>query len=145
MGIIQFLKKIIEVKDNDLSFLNVGDIIWARRYKNEEEKNRIKIGHQESPFVVIKKNRKKVYGLQCTSNPHQEIQWKMIYYPLGRFNYNMQKNSYINCIKEYELKEIQFVETIGYLSEYDLNQLKKQLYILINSEFKYKPNIEKNI
>ena len=54
MGVIEFFKKIIEVKNNDLSFLNVGDIIWARRYKTEEEKNKIKIGHQESPYVVIK-------------------------------------------------------------------------------------------
>jgi len=143
MGIIEFFRKIIEVQDDDLSFLNVGDIIWARRYKTDEEKNKIKMGHQESPYVVIKKNRKKVYGLQCTSNPHQEIKWKMIYYPLGRLNYEMKKNSYVNCTRDYELKDVQFVETIGHLSEYDLNQLKKQLYILINSEFKYKPNIEK--
>ena len=44
MRIIEFFKKIIEVKDNDLSFLNVGDIIWAKRYKNDEEKSRIKMG-----------------------------------------------------------------------------------------------------
>lgn len=142
MGIIEFFKNIIEVKNNDLSFLNVGDIIWARRYQNLTEKNNIKIGHQESPYVIIKKTKDKVYGLQCTSNPHQEIKWKMVYYPLGRLNYEMRKNSYINCLQEYELKEIQFVETIGHLSEYDLNQLKKQLYILINSNFKRKPKVE---
>ena len=143
MGVIEFFKKIIEVKNNDLSFLNVGDIIWARRYKTEEEKNKIKIGHQESPYVVIKKKKNKVYGLQCTSNPHQEVEWKMIYYPLGRLNYDMKKNSYINCLKEYELKEVQFVEIIGQLRENDLNQLKKQLHILINSQFPTKPKIEK--
>ena len=143
MGIIEFFRKIVEVKNNDLSFLNVGDIIWARRYKTPEEKNKIKMGHQESPYVIIKKNRNQVYALQCTSNPHPEIKWKMIYYPIGRFNYEMQKNSYINCLKEYELMEIQFVEIIGHLSEYDLNQLKKQLYILINSNYRNKPKIEK--
>lgn len=42
MALIEFLKKIIKVKDNDLSFLKVGDIIWARRYQTEEEKNKIK-------------------------------------------------------------------------------------------------------
>ena len=143
MGIIEFFRKIVEVKNNDLSFLNVGDIIWARRYKTPEEKNKIKMGHQESPYVIIKKNRNQVYALQCTSNPHPEIKWKMIYYPIGRFNYEMQKNSYINCLKEYELMEIQFVEIIGHLSAYDLNQLKKQLYILINSNYRNKPKIEK--
>ena len=142
MRIIEFFKKIIEVKDNDLSFLNVGDIIWAKRYKNDEEKSRIKMGHQESPYVVIKKSKGKVYALQCTSNPHWEIQWKMAYYPLGKLNYQMKKNSFINCMVVYELKEIQFVEMIGHLNDVDLNQLKKQLYIFKNSGFKVKPDIE---
>ena len=143
MRIIEFFKKVIEVKDNDLSFLNVGDIIWAKRYKNDEEKSRIKMGHQESPYVVIKKSKGKVYALQCTSNPHWEIQWKMAYYPLGKLNYQMKKNSFINCMVVYELKEIQFVEIIGHLNNVDLNQLKKQLYIFRNSDFKVKPDIEK--
>ena len=142
MRIIEFFKKVIEVKDNDLSFLNVGDIIWAKRYKNDEEKSRIKMGHQESPYVIIKKSKGKVYALQCTSNPHWEIQWKMAYYPLGKLNYEMKKNSFINCMVVYELKEIQFVEMIGHLNDVDLNQLKKQLYILKNSDFKVKPDIE---
>lgn len=143
MGIVEIIKKLIEVKDNDLSFLNVGDIIWAKRYKNDEEKEKIKKGHQESPYVIIKKTRGEVYALQCTSNPHQEIKWKMVYYPLGRLNYNMRKSTYINCLVVHKLKEIQFVEVIGQLCEYDLNQLKKQLYIIINSSLKDKPNIEK--
>lgn len=142
MAIIEFLKKIIKVKDNDLSFLKVGDIIWARRYQTEEEKNKIKKGHQISPYVIIKKKLHKVYALQCTSNPHQEIKWKMIYYPLGRLNYDFNKNTYINCTAVVELKKIQFVEMIGRLSLYDLNQLKKQLYILKNSTFPIRPNIE---
>lgn len=143
MGIIEFFKRVIEVKDNDLSFLNVGDIIWTKRYRNDEEKNKIKKGHQESPYVVIKKSKGKVYALQCTSNPHGENKWKMAYYPLGKLNYKMKKNSFINCMVVYELKEIQFVEMIGHLNDVDLNQLKKQLYILKNSDFKVKPNIEK--
>lgn len=143
MSIVELVKRIIEVKNNDLSFLKVGDIIWAKRYKNEVEKQKIKYGHQESPYVIIKKEDNRVFALQCTSNPHQEAKWKMLYYPLGRLNYNIQKNTYINCIKVFELTEIQFVETIGHLSSYDLNQLKKQLFIIINSNSKTKPNIEK--
>lgn len=142
MGIVEFFKKIIRVRDSDLSFLNVGDIIWAKRYNTLEEKRRIKYGHQESPYVIIKKNKKGVFGLQCTSNSHQEVKWKMLYYPLGRLSYEMKKNSYINCLCLHELKEVQFVEMIGHLSDYDLNQLKKQLYILIHSDFKVKPRIE---
>ncbi len=139
----EFIRKLIEVRGNDLSFLNVGDIIWAKRYKTEEEKNKIKKGHQESPYVIIKKENGKVYALECTSNPHEEVEWKMAYYPIGRFNYNMSKNTYINCTKTYRLQEIQFVEIIGHLKENDLNSVKKQLYILLNSRYKIKPYIEK--
>ena len=121
----------------------MGDIIWAKRYLTLVEKKKIKKGHQESPYVIIKKASKKVYGLQCTSNPHEEIEWKMAYFPIGRFNYNIPKNTYMNCTKIYELKEIQFVEIIGHLKDNDLNSLKKQLYILLNSQFKLKLNIEK--
>ena len=135
--------EVIEVKNGDLSFLNVGDIVWAKRYKNDLEKENIKIGHRESPYVVIKNDGKNVFVLQCTSNPHQEIEWKKLYYPLGRFNYKLSKSTYILCMFVYNLKEIQYVETIGHLSDYDLNQLKKQLTLIINSHFKIKPNIEK--
>ena len=143
MGAVQFYKEEIEVQNNDLSFLKVGDIIWAKRYKNNYERSRLERGHQESPFVVIKIENGKVYCLQCTSNPHQEVKWNILYYPLGRLNYETRKNSYIKCLTVSELKEIQFVELIGHLSDYDLNQLKKQLYILKNSKFKIKPKIER--
>lgn len=142
MGIIGVLKKIINVKNNDLSFLNVGDIVWARRYSNDLEKEKIKKGHQESPYVIIKKTKDEVYALQCTSNPHEEIKWKMAYYPLSKLNYDIKKNSFINCTKVFLLKEIQFVEIIARLSEYDLNQVKKQLYLIKNSNFKVRPLIE---
>jgi len=137
VGIVKLIKKIIQVKNNDLSFLNVGDIIWAKRYHSVEEQNKIKKGHQESPYVVIKKARNKVYAMPCTSNPHQEVKWKMLYYPLGKLNYNMNKNTYVNCIVVNELKKVQFVEVIGHLKDNDLNQLKKCMYIISKSNCKY--------
>ncbi len=138
MRIREFLN--IIGKKNDGVNLCVGDIIWAKRYKNEVEKFLIKKGHQESPYVVIKKVRGKVYVLQCTSNPHQK--YKKMYYPLEKFIYNMNKNSYVNCLKVYELDDKQFVKKMGSLTIKDLNQLKKQLYILSHSNLKIKPEIE---
>ena len=89
MKIIEFFKKLIKVKNNELSFLKVDDIIWAKRYQSDEEKIKLDIGHQESPFVVIKKDKKKVYALQCTSNPHGKEYYRLLYYPLGRLRYNL--------------------------------------------------------
>ena len=142
MKIIEFLKKLIKVKNNDLSFLKDGDIIWAKRYQSDEEKNKLEVGHQESPFVIIKKDKKKVYALQCTSNPHGKEYYRLLYYPLGRLRYNLDKNTYINCISVYELKKIQYVENLGHLSNYDLNQLKKQLYIVKNKNISKKLILE---
>lgn len=90
MKIIKFIKKLFKIGNNGLGYLKVGDIVWAKRYGTDEDKK----GHQESPFVIIKKTRQGVYGLQGTSNPHQEVKWKMPYYQLGRLEYGMDKNCY---------------------------------------------------
>lgn len=141
MFVLNFIKKLITF-EGEITF-NVGDIIWAKRYKTQSEKERIKVGHQSSPYVVIKKKAGKIYALQSTSNPHLEVQWKMAYYPLGRLNYNLQKNSYLNCSREYEVEKEQILSKIGHLTDYDMNQIRKQIYILQKSDFSVKPNIEK--
>lgn len=48
----------METNEDNFSSLKVGDIVWARRYANEEEKNKIESGHLVSPFIIIKKLRK---------------------------------------------------------------------------------------
>lgn len=141
MFVLNFIKKLITFEGENT--FNVGDIIWAKRYKTQSEKERIKVGHQSSPYVIIKKKAGKIYALQSTSNPHLEVQWKMVYYPLGRLNYNLQKNSYLNCSREYEVEKEQILSKIGHLTDYDLNQIRKQIYILQKSDFSVKPNIEK--
>ena len=87
------------MQNKSLLFLKVGDIVWARRYRNEKEKNKIDKGHREGPCVVIKKDSNKVYVLNCTSNPHLEVKWKLIFYPLSKLEYNLNKSTYINCVE----------------------------------------------
>lgn len=142
MVLIHFVEKFIKVNHNDLSFLNVGDIVWAKRYKDFSERKKYRRGHQESPYVVIKKTKKQVFAVQCTSNPHQEIGWKILYYPLGRMHYNISKNTYINCRSIEELTNVQFVQKLDCLTDYDLNQLKKHLFILKYSNYPIRINIE---
>ena len=131
----------VEEKSNDVS-LDVGDIIWASRYKNAEEKARINRGHQRSPYVIIKKVEDVIYGLQCTSNPHQEIEWKILYYPLSKMDYQISRNSYVNCRFVERIDKNQLIAKIGKLSPKDLNKLRKYLYILKKSSFPFKPQIE---
>ena len=44
------------IENSDLSLLNIGDIILAKRYKTTEEKERISKGHLSGPYVIIKKD-----------------------------------------------------------------------------------------
>ena len=132
----------IKVKDNDLSFLNVGDIIWAKRYTSIEEEKELPKGHKESPFLIIKKKNKKVYGLMSTSNAHHELKWNKLYYPIGNVVYDDYRSSYISCTHVYELNPNQYVKTIGHLNNIDLNNIKKYLYIIKHSDFSSKPDIE---
>ena len=49
--------------------ISVGDIIWAKRYNNEEEKELIPEGHREGPFIVLAKQDEKLFCAQGTSLP----------------------------------------------------------------------------
>ena len=40
--------------------IKLGDILWAKRFKNKLEKSSIPEGHQYGPFIVIKKTNKRV-------------------------------------------------------------------------------------
>ena len=41
---------------SSLDFLDVGDVIWANRYVNLDDKENFEIGHEKGPFVIIVKN-----------------------------------------------------------------------------------------
>ena len=109
--------------------LKVGDLIWAKRYNSEEEKKKIREGHQESPHVVIKKTFTKIYVLTCTSNPHAETDWKFKYYPLNRITYNLNKNTYVYLEQLNKLTKNQFIKKLDHLNTYDLTNIKKYLSI----------------
>jgi len=65
---MKFFKKLKQLFfHSHLSNLKVGDIILARRYHNDQERDNIEEGHRESPFIIIKKTLFKVYGLECSS------------------------------------------------------------------------------
>lgn len=142
LNLFKSIKDFIKIKNNDLSFLSVGDIIWAKRYENEEEKNKIPIGHREGPYVIIKQTKNKTYGLQCTSNPHQNVKWKHVFYAIGRLSYEFNKNSYICTGKLYELNDSKYIKVMNHLSDKDLNNLYKSLYIVLHSAHKYKSNLK---
>ena len=122
--------------------LKVGDIILARRYHNEEEKNKLGKNHQVSPFVIIKKSFFKVYALQCTTNGHQNLSNSHLYFFLGKLKYQLDKNCYVNNYESYVINKEQFIKKLSHLTKDDLNKLMKNNYLVS----KYKnTKIAKNI
>ena len=119
----KFLKKLL--KKSRLNNLKIGDIILAKRYKNDIEKNQINEGHQNGPFIIIKKKRNKVYALYCTSADYDDND----NYILLPNNYNLSKKTYIYTSKEYEIEDNQYIRLLDKLSKDDLNKINKIIYL----------------
>ena len=129
--------KILTKYFNKLFFLDAGDIIWAKRYQNEEEKAKIKIGHQEGPYIVFKKTFFNVYGLFCTS----KYSSSNLYYELAKEKYDFSKNSYIRLNDLTKLTKFQFIKKISKLEENDLNNLRKKVYCFWKYKYKQQNKI----
>ena len=55
MKFIKYLKKLI-LRKNVFKDINIGDLIWAKRYNTKDEMLEIEEGHREGPYLVISKN-----------------------------------------------------------------------------------------
>ena len=49
-----------------LKYHNIGDVIWAKRYDFDFEKDIISSGHQMGPYIVVGKTEDKLICLYCT-------------------------------------------------------------------------------
>lgn len=131
-----FIKKIFY--NSKLDFLDVGDIVLAKRYETEEEMLKIEEGHRVSPYIVIRKRFKRVYALECTTS-------KKINYPglkkiefKKKNGYNISKNAYIYVGKLELLNKNRFLNKLGKIDKEDKNRIYKSIY-LVNKIY-YKVN-----
>ena len=112
---------------NILENINVGDIIWAKRYSNEEEKNNIPEGHREGPFIVIAKTEKGIIGAQGTSLEHDD---DFIYFEIDKVDYNLYKDTHFRLHNFKTIDENSFIKVLGHLNYDDEERLYKQLKII---------------
>lgn len=126
----KIIKKI--TKSDNLYSSEIGDIIWCRRYKTEEEKTKTKVGHREGPFIVIYKEKKCTYGLFCTSKKIN-AKWHHRYMELDKNDYYFDRNCYIHTTFNETITKEQYKHKIGKLNPEDLNTLLKKLYIITHS------------
>lgn len=121
-------------KYKDLKF---GDVIFVKRYKNEEEKQRIPIGHREGPAIVISNSDDKllcVFGSGV--EPDFNYGGNSVYELLGG-NYNLIKKTYFSMGKLRSLTYDRIEESFGQLKGNDLELLKKK-YIMMRNRGCYK-------
>lgn len=115
--------------------IKLGDILWAKRFKNKLEKSSIPEGHQNGPFIVIKKTNKRVYALMATSKPNKtpwDLKLKISKMPINT------KETYVFLGKVFIINKNNFIKIMGNISNEDLEIIKKRLYILHNKEYKMK-------
>lgn len=121
-----------------LANLMPGDIIWARRYSEEEVRKNIELEHQESPFVVIYKNELDiVYCLDCSSKANTKVP-NIIMFNKKNYPNIFFRNTYVKLRPDIEMTSYRYIRKLGSLLPEDFNLLKKRLFLLMTDE-----NIEK--
>ena len=123
--------------DEDLySQIQVGDIIRAKRYRNESEKDLILEGHREVPYIVLDK---KDGELICTQGTGVVSYWDDYdtYFYLNLKGYNLIKNPFFKLFRVDFVSNDQIIKVIDRLKEKDKQKLFRQIklfdksYILI--------------
>ncbi len=127
--IVNFIKKILKLKSKEKNKLNiktlkVGDIIWAKRYTNEEDKNLIEKGHQIGPFIVLKTTDEDVLCSVGTSTIPKE-EYNNIYININ--NDNLYKTTYFRLKDFVSIDDNTFIRKIASITDSELNKLLSKI------------------
>lgn len=131
--------KEIEIQENPVDIkniieqVNIGDIIWAKRYKDEKEKESIPEGHKEGPYIVLNKIEGQLICSKGTSSENHE---KRIndYFDLDNTKYNLPKKTYFRFFQLEKIDSIRFIRVLDSLKEDDL----ENVFRLFKRKYKYK-------
>jgi len=123
-----------------LEGINVGDIIWAKRYNSEGEMNLIPDGHREGPFVVMGINKD---GLICSkgtsTTPNEENKEK--YFELYNRNHELNKSTYFKLNDLVIINESTFIKKLDQLTQEEKNKFFRKYKL--NNRFYYNINNNK--
>lgn len=124
--LIEWFKKIVrkneKIEENEIyNSIQTKDIIWAKRYSNENEKNNILEGHQEGPFLVLGKCEK---GLICSHGtgtmPLSHYSHK--YIELSNAEYSkICKDTYFRTVEFELINEDRFIKPWDVINDKDYN------------------------
>ena len=126
MKFTNFLLKLKQKFNNfENSNIDVGDIVWAKTYRNKDELNGISRGHREGQYVIIGKNKNNYQVLFCNSQ-HKKFKIK---YKLSKDNYNMDRDYYVYLGKIDTISKKRIIRKLNFLNDYDLKKIYKLMYI----------------
>lgn len=126
-----------------LSTIKIGDIIWAKRYNTEQEKEAIPEGHQEGPYIILGIMPEGFIACPGTSTtPKEEVYDRCI-----QFNneYLLPKHTYFKMFYNHFVSNDSFIYKIDALTNMDRKKLLKELKVKKCSHFVYENKIEKLI
>lgn len=112
--------------ENLYSQIVVGDIIWAKRYENQKEKELIPEGHREGPYIVLKKQDGKLICTQGTSVVPYKEQYED-YFALSNIGYSLFKETFFKLYQIDIVNNHQIIKILDRLNEKDKNKLFKHI------------------
>lgn len=136
-NIVTYLKKILKSneeistpKDEISNYkrlynnIEVGNIIWAKRYNNKQDFWEFPKGHEKGPYLVIKKENNKLYCFYGTSVLPEHNQYIFI----DNFEYvTLSKSTYFKFSKLEVIDETSFMSVLDKLKYKSLNELYRKI------------------
>lgn len=114
--------------------ISFGDIIYAERFENVEQRMQVEVGHTKGPFVVLGRKDDKIIGAYCSSN--RERCDMMIGEEYHLFN-RRKTRSYLSLSKTRTISYDMYTGKADVsLSNKDKKKIQK--YIELNNKKKYK-------
>jgi len=115
------------------SEIEVGDIIWGKRYFKEKDKKKIIKGHREGPFIIVHKFDNKLICIQGTGVDLDENIYDYFY--LNDDGYNLSKETYFYLDNLKVLDDFSFIKKMDKLRDEDKNNLFRKLKIIGKNYF----------
>ncbi len=131
MKLLNYIKN-IWIQNKHLP-LSQNDIVWAKRYKNEKERQLLPKGHREGPYIIIRKTKRKIYALCCGGNKSANSN-PLFKQKLEKEKYNFIKDGYVYAAKIIKLDDNRIIRKIGTLNSEDISTIYKTIY-LINKRY----------
>lgn len=119
---IYLLDKFDDSTCYDESTIEIGDVVWSKMPLTKEQMLRIPPGHRIRPFVIVEVMKEGCIGYACSSTPWQYSAPSM-QFRIDKDRYDIQKSSYADMSKKWELSYSLIQSHYCHLQEDDLLSL----------------------